>query len=838
MELAVEFEKQEMPEEADALRAKAQKVESQLQRMRTQFQKRWGDPRPDAPAGSERAKKRDWDEIRVLKIKLTKNATDIANAQREKQGRRVALLNLAREMIEKELGEKSAAYRVRYNQSPTSSQGPAVPPRTDGPVTRSASAAARSEDIGGGAYSGGLDRDDGRGDGEAVSGKSIPNLEEDVQRLRERVREWEQLIQKARDEHLPQAIVDQKILGRDRAKAELEAARARSKGKGLAVPEEVAAHPGPSRLSPYPDEEEEDVLQALTSLSARAPDRSSSSGQTTSAGGPKAGGTRAGVSPLDMKVADTLARMAADPSSARRSAMSDAVSDAGSGAGGSGARLEGSGKRQSTGGGEEGTGDSTAESGPSEPRRENEWSKYLTDLKNAQDKAVASTEMAKGDRSYMERAREDTEALWGKRDEAPSDVRERRSRGEPGSLSVDTTEYLAVACEQVIKLLRILSPTDRNVESVSREMVRAHKTAREAVMEELQKVRGEVRENHARTLIPTPPRPDLVQSGRVASEPERIPTGNTRDEERARTRYPPAISEGSSDRAWYEEKRSSGAGGVPLRNESRALVGQNGSPQVPTPESSVRAGNSDAVRRSPRLLERAEVEAGPSKPIITRFMFVPKGSDLDKLRAENPGVAIGELSESSSLEPTNKTYNPDVMEGVDAPFPFKVPNSVHQILYKRHTIGDGDCLFYAISLIRAFRRGEKINEEGLEGKAEWLRKSLLDNLTKFVKDAKEKKMVFEYKNEKEIRNILQTPKKWANTDVAALAARFLRNDITIIGREKGNPRTKETKRKYDDMATGIPSAPATVADAVRLSWLSRFPGQTGAPTQEEAKKGK
>eukprot|EP00899_Mesostigma_viride_P003139 jgi/Mesvir1/12826/Mv20053-RA.1 len=142
----------------------------------------------------------------------------------------------------------------------------------------------------------------------------------------------------------------------------------------------------------------------------------------------------------------------------------------------------------------------------------------------------------------------------------------------------------------------------------------------------------------------------------------------------------------------------------------------------------------------------------------------------------------------ATKEPKNKTYNPEVMEGVDAPFPFQVPNSVHQILYKRHTIGDGDCLFYAISLIRAFRRGEKINEEGLEGKAEWLKKSLLENLPKFVKDAKERKMVFEYKNEKEIKNILQTPKKWANTDVAALAARFLRNDITIIGREKGNPR--------------------------------------------------
>eukprot|EP00899_Mesostigma_viride_P003140 jgi/Mesvir1/12827/Mv20054-RA.1 len=470
-----------------------------------------------------------------------------------------------------------------------------MPPRGTGPVTRSASAAARSEDIGGGAYSGGLDRDDGGGDVEvntgAASGKSIPKLEEEVERLQELVWEWEDSVQRA--DH-PVKLEDRirrrydAIQKLERKKEELKAARARLEqsvqGRGPQYKgKEVVAPPGPSRLNPYPDEEEEDVLQALTSLSARAPDKSSSSGQTTSAGGPKAGGTRAGVSPLDMKVADTLARMAVGPSPARRSAMSDAVSDAGSGAGGSGARLEGSGKRQSTGGGEEGTGDSTAESGPSEPRRENEWSKYLTDLKNAQDKAVASTEMAKGDRSYMERAREDTGALWGKRDEAPSDVRERRSRGEPGSLSVDMTEYLAVACEQVIKLLRTFSPTDRIVESTSREMVRAHKTAREAVMEELQKVRGEVRENHARTLIPTPPRPDLVQSGRVASEPERIPTGNTRDEERARTRYPPAISEGSSDRAWYEEKRSSGAGGVPLRNESRALVGQNGSPQVPTP---------------------------------------------------------------------------------------------------------------------------------------------------------------------------------------------------------------------------------------------------------------
>eukprot|EP00899_Mesostigma_viride_P001120 jgi/Mesvir1/11008/Mv21517-RA.1 len=501
MELAVEFENNEMPEEAVALRAKAQKVESQLQRMRTQFQKRWGDPRPDAPAGSERAKKRDLDEIRVLNSKLAKNATDIANAQREKQGRRVALLNLAREMIEKELGEKSAAYRVRYNQSPTSSQGPAVPPRADGPVTRSASAAARSEDIGGGAYSGGLDRDDGGG-GEAASGKSIPNLEEDVERLRGRVEERDQSIQEALDKHLAQPRLDQRKIGRDRAMAELalkikelEAARARSKGKGLAVPEKVSAPPGPSRLSPYPDEEEEDVLQALTSLSARAPDKSSSSGQTTSAGGPKAGGTRAGVSPLDMKVADTLVRMAADPSSARRSAMSDAVSDAG----GSGARLEGSGKRPSKGGDEEGTGDSTAESGP---RTEQSWTEYLTELRGAMNKAVDMTEQAKGNRTYMTEAKRAVQALRTKASSAPP--LHPNFRAKPVSDSVEKSSVLADACDYVLNLLGSALLNVVEIAKASQAMRILCREADKMVTRELQLVSEPV------TLMPTPPRPDTL----------------------------------------------------------------------------------------------------------------------------------------------------------------------------------------------------------------------------------------------------------------------------------------------------------------------------------------
>eukprot|EP00899_Mesostigma_viride_P012435 jgi/Mesvir1/21192/Mv21539-RA.1 len=424
----------------------------------------------------------------------------LADVARE-EGLQARRLLASIERLGGEIERMRSAFRERYNQSPTSSQGPAVPPRGDGPVTRSASAAARSEDIGGGAYSGGLDRDDGGG-GEAASGKSIPNLEEDVERLRGRVEEWDQSIQEALDKHLAQPRLDQRKIGRDRAMAELalkikelEAARARSKGKGLAVPEKVSAPPGPSRLNPYPDEEEEDVLQALTSLSARAPDKSSSSGQTTSAGGPKAGGTRAGVSPLDMKVADTLVRMAADPSSARRSAMSDAVSDAG----GSGARLEGSGKRPSKGGDEEGTGDSTAESGP---RTEQSWTEYLTELRGAMNKAVDMTEQAKGNRTYMTEAKRAVQALRTKASSAPP--LHPNFRAKPVSDSVEKSSVLADACDYVLNLLGSALLNVVEIAKASQAMRILCREADKMVTRELQLVSEPV------TLMPTPPRPDTL----------------------------------------------------------------------------------------------------------------------------------------------------------------------------------------------------------------------------------------------------------------------------------------------------------------------------------------
>eukprot|EP00899_Mesostigma_viride_P013267 jgi/Mesvir1/21941/Mv21812-RA.1 len=473
-----------------------------------------------------------------------------------------------------------------------------------------------------------------------------------------------------------------------------------------------------------------------------------------------------------MKVADTLARMAVGPSPARRSAMSDAVSDAGSGAGGSGARLEGSGKRQSTGGGEEGTGDSTAESGP---RTEQSWTEYLTELRGAMNKAVDMTEQAKGNRTYMTEAKRAVSALRTKaRSAPPLHPNLEGFRSEPVSDSVEKSSVLADACDYVLNLLGSALLNVVEIAKASQAMRILCREADQTVTRELHLV------NEPVTLMPTPPRPDLVQQSEGANPGETVGDQLRKDKWPAQT-----------------------------------------SAQNPAPE--ISSGVFRVTRQSPRTRSQAPADGSgrPSSPDTsharprdsTRMMFVGKGK-----------------------EPTNKTYESKVMQGVDAPFPFTVPDSDHRILYKRHTIGDGDSLYYAISLIRAFRRGENINEKDLEVKMEWLKTSLLENLSNYVNRAKDKQLISEYKTESDIREILNS--EWANTDVAAIAAQFLRNDITIISRDEGDPGTKETKRKYDDMATGIPSAPATVADAVRLSWLSRFPGQTGAPTQEEAKKGK
>eukprot|EP00899_Mesostigma_viride_P022672 jgi/Mesvir1/358/Mv07812-RA.1 len=551
-----------------------------------------------------------------------------------------------------------------------------------------------------------------------------------------------------------------------------------------------------------------------------------------------------------MKVADTLARMAVGPSPARRSAMSDAVSDAGSGAGGSGARLEGSGKRQSTGGGEEGTGDSTAESGP---RTEQSWTEYLTELRGAMNKAVDMTEQAKGNRTYMTEAKRAVQALRTKaRSAPPLHPNLEGFRAEPVSDSVEKSSVLADACDYVLNLLGSALLNVVEIAKASQAMRILCREADQTVTRELHLV------NEPVTLIPTPPRPDLVQQSEGANPGETVGDQLRKDKWPAQTSAQnpaPEISPG----VFQALRRSP-------RTRSQAPADGSGRPVSSPPVSQDVFKNGGRPPSSPDT-----THARPTDPTLMVFVGKGKASRAKESRVPiNSNLELGSIDDRrygrepvsqaadalvgheygsnmlkihplpedipATKEPTNKTYEPKVMQGVDAPFPFTVPDSDHRILYKRHTIGDGNSLYYAISLIRAFRRDENINEKDLEVKMEWLKTSLLENLSNYVNRAKDKQLISEYKTESDIREILNS--EWANTDVAAIAAQFLRNDITIISRDEGDPGTKETKRKYDDMATGIPSAPATVADAVRLSWLSRFPGQTGAPTQEEAKKGK
>eukprot|EP00899_Mesostigma_viride_P003573 jgi/Mesvir1/13216/Mv06172-RA.1 len=835
----------------------------------------------------------------------------LADVARE-EGLQARRLLASIERLGGEIERMRSAFRERYNQSPTSSQGPAVPPRGDGPVTRSASAAARSEDIGGGAYSGGLDRDDGGG-GEAASGKSIPNLEEDVERLRGRVEEWDQSIQEALDKHLAQPRLDQRKIGRDRAMAELalkikelEAARARSKGKGLAVPEKVSAPPGPSRLNPYPDEEEEDVLQALTSLSARAPDKSSSSGQTTSAGGPKAGGTRAGVSPLDMKVADTLVRMAADPSSARRSAMSDAVSDAG----GSGARLEGSGKRPSKGGDEEGTGDSTAESGP---RTEQSWTEYLTELRGAMNKAVDMTEQAKGNRTYMTEAKRAVQALRTKASSAPP--LHPNFRAKPVSDSVEKSSVLADACDYVLNLLGSALLNVVEIAKASQAMRILCREADKMVTRELQLVSEPV------TLMPTPPRPDTLPAPSTSTwltyfrelrelqkdaveatkktikdrnfverahdiledldkKVDAVPSGYQNMEYMRTHNLPGGYSADKSqnlvvacdgvldkvdntpdDRDAIEEARESmmvayneAVEAVEKEAAARGKEQVEGSPATRTTPSSER--EEGEVARSLDLntaVARAmagNARGGPSGLGVNEY-----GSNV--LDGDNPVVddteRRGEDSDNLhavvSMPPARllpldapRIYNPKYSDRVDRPFTMKIPNTENdRILYRRSALEGADSFYNAIFVIKAFRAKQQMEASGLRPRVEELKRKLGQQLGGYLKIAQTFFSELVVRTMKCKRKTVTHGGRCKNEarpgrKTCAIHARGVHHVARSCGMHVA--RTKETKRKYDDMATGIPSAPATVADAVRLSWLSRFPGQTGAPTQEEAKKGK
>eukprot|EP00899_Mesostigma_viride_P006101 jgi/Mesvir1/15492/Mv20025-RA.1 len=388
--------------------------------------------------------------------------------------------------------------------------------------------------------------------------------------------------------------------------------------------------------------------------------------------------------------------------------MSDAVSDAGSGAGGSGARLEGSGKRQSTGGGEEGTGDSTAESGP---RTEQSWTEYLTELRGAMNKAVDMTEQAKGNRTYMTEAKRAVQALRTKaRSAPPLHPNLEGFRAEPVSDSVEKSSVLADACDYVLNLLGSALLNVVEIAKASQAMRILCREADQTVTRELHLV------NEPVTLIPTPPRPDLVQQSEGANPGETVGDQLRKDKWPAQT-----------------------------------------SAQNPAPE--ISPGVFQALRRSPRTRSQAPAD-GSGRPVSSP----PVSQDVFKNGGRPPSSP-----DTTHARPTDPTLMVFVGKGKA----FFSELVVRTMKCKRKTV----------------THGGRCKNEARPGRK-----------------------------------------------TCAIHARGVHHVARSCGMHVA--RTKETKRKYDDMATGIPSAPATVADAVRLSWLSRFPGQTGAPTQEEAKKGK
>eukprot|EP00899_Mesostigma_viride_P004590 jgi/Mesvir1/14131/Mv23081-RA.1 len=617
------------------LRKQVAYVEREIQEMKRKFEDKYQESLDEAAdAAHERAKNIAWNEILRLERNLAQNETDIADAQRNRQDKNVRLLQLTRERIQTQIQKQKRRYEYYWGELPSTPPS-STPPRGTGPVTRSASAAARSEDIGGGAYSGGLDRDDDGGGGEADSGSSVPPVEAGQQTVEKQIRRQQELVNRLRDSV-------------DSARSRWESAGEVLQRNALLTEaqkklEELIMNPGGERAVPG-----RDILRMRD--------------------------LRQGSVYYDQakrKQAELLAAERA--SSADEEEAAQALSGGAGGAGGSGARSAGSGKQQSRGGGEEGSGDSTAESGP---RTEQSWAEYLAELRGLVNKAVGTTETAKGDRAYMKEARDAVEALRKKAGSAPS----ARSDSE----SVKASTVLANACDKVLSLLSNSSFNVSAIAEAAQAMVTSRLKAEQAIAADFHFSRLPPRDEST-GVIPTPPRPDMP--GRQ-----------------------PLILPAPRRNVWLDYFRE-------LRNMQDDVVEMT--------EKAIKDKRvSDQAFEAVKLLDE-KLESAPSE------------YDLD--------YRIAFFSELV----------------------------VRTMKCKRKTV----------------THGGRCKNEARPGRK-----------------------------------------------TCAIHARGVHHVARSCGMHVA--RTKETKRKYDDMATGIPSAPATVADAVRLSWLSRFPGQTGAPTQEEAKKGK
>eukprot|EP00899_Mesostigma_viride_P017904 jgi/Mesvir1/26114/Mv06831-RA.1 len=516
------------------------------------------------------------------------------------------------------------------------------------------------------------------------------------------------------------------------------------------------------------------------------------------------------------------------------------------------------------------------------------WLTYFRELRELQKDAVEATKKTIKDRNFVERAHDILEDLDKKVDAVPSgyqNMEYMRTHNLPGGYSADKSHNLIVACDGVLDKVDN-TPDDRDaIEEARESMMVAYNEAVEAVEKEVGIVnegagilpgfsQGVQTRSSSRTAAASPVSPSPAGGGKTPSRASSSPRW------RGSTPRPPAspgplpAGGGSTPRPPASPAPLAG-GAIPPSSDPSHGGGNTPSPGVRRSARQAAARGKEQVEGSPATRttpssEREEGEVARSLDLNTAVARAmagnarggPSGLGVNEygsnvLDGDNPVVddteRRGEDSDNLhavvSMPPARllpldapRIYNPKYSDRVDRPFTMKIPNTENdRILYRRSALEGADSFYNAIFVIKAFRAKQQMKASGLRPRVEELKRKLGQQLGGYLKIAQTFFSELVVRTMKCKRKTVTHGGRCKNEarpgrKTCAIHARGVRHVARSCGMHVA--RTKETKRKYDDMATGIPSAPATVADAVRLSWLSRFPGQTGAPTQEEAKKGK
>eukprot|EP00899_Mesostigma_viride_P001590 jgi/Mesvir1/11431/Mv21400-RA.1 len=161
------------------------------------------------------------------------------------------------------------------------------------------------------------------------------------------------------------------------------------------------------------------------------------------------------------------------------------------------------------------------------------------------------------------------------------------------------------------------------------------------------------------------------------------------------------------------------------------------------------------------------------------------------------------------------TYQFKIMNKIDVPFKFSHKLfGIHEVAYLRSTPADGNCLYHAVNLCKAWReRNPEVTYQTLLKLATKLReeaRSRLDSLIRHAERKSERHPYIEYTD-----SALNDTKKrlsgnnFANSDIIALLADILRTDIYVISR------VFDTSLKHDQFRFQIYESQVGVVRALR-----------------------